>query len=120
MTKQNVITEHDDGTVELDFYAMHVGAEEDRQQMSEQFKEKLNNLGKASDKATTELLSLTGKMMVDEFEERERQKAKDIEEAKEKAIKDIEVSYESKGIKTERTKEMDKALKSLLNNYENH
>ena len=57
---------------------------------------------------------LFAKAMLSEREDNERKRAIEIEKEKQKAIQDVEDQFESKNVKSERTKSIDNLYESML------
>lgn len=63
----------------------------------------------------TEVNELFAKAVLSEREVKEKQRTKEVEKEKAKAIADVEARYEDKGVKSTKQIKKEKAYKSLLN-----
>lgn len=90
-------------------------AEQDRKR-TEEFHAYLNGLTDKQIKQQKEMQSLASRAAEREIERAQKKRDAEIEREKAKAIADIEAKYESKGIKSEQTKQREAAWKGMLKN----
>lgn len=60
---------------------------------------------------------LFAKAMLSEREDNERKRAIEIEKEKQKAIQDVENKFESKGVKSDKTKAIDNSFKEMITGF---
>lgn len=100
----------------IDIKGMQEKVDKENKKKSEQFRTSLNAQTERSKKKQDELNNLFAKAILSERKETERKRVAEIEAEKAKTIADIESKHERKGVKSEATKQKEKAIKNMLAN----
>lgn len=100
----------------LDTKGMEERADAEFARKVEEGKERQRKIDEQAKKEQEGYDKLFQRAMLSEREENEKRRARELEEEKAKAMGKVETKYESKGIKSEHTKRIDKSFKSLLDN----
>lgn len=100
----------------LDIKAMEDRADKKNTELARQSFAKLDASVEKDKKEQEELNELFAKVMLSEREENEVKRAAEMEDEKAKAVAEVEVKYESQGLKSDHTKQLDEAYGSLLKN----
>ena len=106
------MTKHDD--IDIEGLEQRIAAREKEQ--AEEFYGSLASNTKREEESQGELNELFAKTILSQREAAEEERAAAIEDAKANAEQAVESRYESEGVKSEHTKEIDAAYKSLLGN----
>ncbi|MGL9865808.1 hypothetical protein [Enterococcus faecium] len=100
----------------IDIKGMQNKVDKENKKKSEKFRANLNAQNKRRKKEQDELNNLFAKAVLSERNENERKRVTEIEAEKAKSVADIESKYERKGVKSEATKQKEKAYKNMLAN----
>lgn len=100
----------------VDIEGMKERVAEQDQKRAEEFHAYLNGLADNGIKKQKEMQSLAAKAVDSEREKAEKKRDDEIRAEKVKAIADVEAKYESKGVKSDQTKQRENAWKGMLKN----
>lgn len=112
------ITRGPEGNLIIDFDAMKKGAEKERQEKENAFNEQMSKYTEKQIKKREETNELFAKALISDREDTEKKRDIDIKLEKDKAIKEVEERYESRGVKSEQTKKIDEAYRNLSKGLE--
>ncbi|MGX6979144.1 hypothetical protein ACWN8V_07775 [Vagococcus elongatus] len=98
----------------IDLKGMQERVDKKNAEQAEQVRKNWESIRVKAEKKRRDSTQLFMKALKSEREENEKKRAIEIEAEKEKAIAEVEAKYESKGVKSEHTKQMDNAYRSLL------